>query len=171
MSILSQLFSPADLQRLSEPKLRILRATIRGLFNPSLDTTRNSTVNNPARVTQGFIDDIVERARSACQQLGLDLNINSGPFDFSKPLFRQLFSDTDLANVSPLQQEIIETTISCEVINFNFYDHLQTIREVAYEAYVNLANRTPDGPDTFYSPFNETSPLHNILNPDAWERP
>jgi hypothetical protein len=168
MSILSQLFSPTDLQRLDETKLRILRATIRGQFNPALDTTRNTTVNNRERVTQAFIDAILERARNACEQLGLNLPINTGPFDYSRPLFRQLFNDTDLANVPALQREILETTLSCEIINFNFYDHLQTIKEVAYAAYVILADRTPDGPNTFYSPFNENSPLHTILNPDSW---
>jgi hypothetical protein len=92
MSILSQLFSPADLQRLDEPGLRTLRETIRAHFNPSLDTTRDTTVKNPERVTQGFIDAIRERARSASQQLGLNLSVNTGELNLSLPLFRQLFS-------------------------------------------------------------------------------
>jgi hypothetical protein len=171
MSILSQLFSPADLQRLDESKLAILRATIRGLFNPSLDTTRNTTVNNRDRVTQPFIDAILERARNACQQLGLDLPINTGPFEFSRPLFLQLFNAENLDTIPPFKREILETTISCEVINFNFYDHLLTIQEVAYETYSILTGQGPGGPTTFYSPFNLNSPMHSILNPDTWPHP
>jgi hypothetical protein len=171
MSILSQLFSPADLQRLDEAGLRTVRETIRAHFIPSLDTTRDTTVKHPGRMTQGFIDVIRGRAQSASQQLGLTLTINTGPFNPRLPLFRQLFSEAELANITTLQREILETAISCEVINFNFYNHLQIIKEFAYEAYVTLTGQTPAGPNTFYSPFNLNSPLGTIINPDIWPRP
>ena len=169
MSIVSQLFCAADLKQLDENQLRTLRDTVKAHFNPTLDITLNTIVKNPARMTSAVIRKIQDQAR----QVFVDLKARQpSPFpdalNLALPLFPQLFAPVDLQDFTAREREIMEIAISCEVANFNFYDHLQTVKERAYETFILLTGNGPAGPNTYYSPFNLNSPQHSLLNPQTW---
>jgi hypothetical protein len=110
------------------------------------------------------------------QQLRPDLpqppKVPIASLDVSQPLYPQIFNAGDLANLTPQERQILEMAVSCEVSNFNFYDHLQTIKDLAYEAFEALTGQRPRGSDTMYSPFNLQSPAHFLVDPDSlWPNP
>lgn len=171
MSIIFQLFSAKDLKDLDESQLRILRETVNVYFNPYLDITLNTTLKNPARVTPEIIAAIWSRTREVASQLrpGATLPTDPPGFNPSQPLFPQILAEQPIQNLnlSPAERHILEMAISCEVAHVNYYHHLQDVKDRVYDTFDFLTGQRPQGPDTFYSPFNLQSPLNYLVN---WQR-
>jgi hypothetical protein len=180
MSIIFQLFSAEDLKSLDPTKLEALREVVRAHFNSRLDTTLNTKLNDSSRITPQVIAGIWERARNVYQQLK-NAPLSPTPpssLNLSQPLFPQFFPLAG-SNLTPYEREILEMAISCEITNFNYYDHLQTLKEFVYDKFDDLTatpgqsgtGQRPRGPDTFYSPFNPESPLNFIYHSEQWPPP
>lgn len=178
MSILIQLFNVQDLRDLGPEKIRIIRDTIRSHFNPTIDTTVNTTLmditrNVPEESPPSWVDipmlaRILERVREVIIQIGLsDTSALVEPGEIAnlrEPLYPQVFQPVFFNLLNDEQKRILEMAISCEVANVNYYEHLKKLRDIAYSTFRLLMNNiSPRDPDTYYSPFNPDGPFSDIV--------
>jgi hypothetical protein len=176
MTVIFQLFCAEDLQRLSLEQLTKLRdtlATTLGLKpNPPCRTAEgcaalplraSDNLNLPSDAPADVIVALKQRFDEVSQQLKSP-PADSSPFNFDafkKRHFNELDSDEKAKETT-----ILEWAVSCEVNNFNFYDHLRRARDKAYQMFEEwTGGQRPKGPDSVYSPFNLLHPLYNTFPP------
>jgi hypothetical protein len=171
MTIIFQLFSAEDLQKLTLDDLKELRTIITDTLEESkamrdehhglalpLETADDVKLpwGTPPQVTEA----LQQRFYDVSQQLKVSQPISS-QFDFEKLLKRHLNQDDE---TKAKEKMILEWAISCEVNNFKFYARLLRARKRAYEFFASkTGEQEPQGPDSLYSPFYYEHPLYNLF--------
>jgi hypothetical protein len=171
MSIIFQLFHADDLQILTPENLLKLKLVIRQqvsshseALGPSLSTILEIPPNTPPQLA----DALRKRVHEVFQQLtGRPPRNPSIPLAPSRSIPEQLFEPDELDALGEQGRTILEWAISCEVADFVRYNTLEAIKDYVYaefSKFAEIAGQRPKGPDTKYSPFNQSSPLYRLHN-------
>jgi hypothetical protein len=186
MSIIFQLFSAEDLQKLTRDELLLLRDKIVEALKPpdqpeleelppfELNLTPKTIPDNPTP-PQWVHDALLKRFYEVSHQLKTPpRNTSQERFDYDGLIQKRKSEDTQSQ-----EELILNWAISCELNHIEFYESLLKAQKVAYDffeqtirARIPKTSETPETkeaerprarskePDSAYSPFNPRHPLY-----------
>jgi hypothetical protein len=174
MAIIFQLFHAEALTQLDENQLNLLRQAVRpqSALSPLTAPTIDTTLLDSSLLQDAPLSDlraqtaaqIQNRARQVFQQITGQVPRERPALELSEPLAPQILHPEDYALLdTPSKRLVFDMAISCEVMHFNAFVHLLSVKKLAYDKFVELHPQhqfpAPAAPDTVYSPLNPNSPL------------